>query len=261
MSKGRRVAIRVSLLLFVVCLFCDPFYSGGDHVASSSLGLLMVGWLGVGYGYYSWFANPAYIVALIARKRPYVSTTFSLLAAGLSLVFLSQDQIIMNEAGTSSPIVELGAGYMLWVSAFFTFASWNVLAVVHLVLRERTEEEKLVKRFEKDFASLSDEELSQIPLYELQRIRNKRWAFGRKDLAEQAQQELYRRDPRNKWACTRCKCENFHEKQIRVAGSLAMSWLNIESEKFHAIVCNYCGKAELYSVLMDGSKAMDFLAG
>jgi len=45
-----------------------------------------------------------------------------------------------------------------------------------------------------------------------------------------------------------------------VSGGLASSWLGIETEKFHAIICNYCGKTELFSVLMSGSsKAVDFL--
>jgi len=111
-----------------------------------------------------------------------------------------------------------------------------------------------------DIKELSDEALQELSLSELMRVRNKRWANQKSDLAARADAEIARRDPRRNWKCLRCHHEIFHEKQVRVSGGLASSWLGIETEKFHAIICNYCGKTELFSVLMSGSsKAVDFL--
>lgn len=111
-----------------------------------------------------------------------------------------------------------------------------------------------------DLKELSDEALRELPLSELMRVRNKRWANRKTDLVARAEAEIARRDPRKDWKCLRCDHGIFHEKEIRVSGGLASSWLGVETERFHAIVCNYCGKTEFYSVLMSGAaKAMDFL--
>ena len=105
-----------------------------------------------------------------------------------------------------------------------------------------------------DLRELTDEQLESLPLKELQRIRNKRWANGLKELKNRAEEELNRRDPRRNWKCLRCGKKGFHEKQIRVSGGLAESFLDWERNKYHVIVCNYCGKAEFYNVLMSGAE-------
>ena len=110
-----------------------------------------------------------------------------------------------------------------------------------------------------DLEKLSDEHLAELPLAELQRILNKRWAHGLKELQERAEQELRRRDPRNNWSCSRCGKAAYHEKEIRTSGGLTSSWLNIETNKFHVVVCNYCGKSEFYSVLRSGPLLLDLV--
>lgn len=101
-----------------------------------------------------------------------------------------------------------------------------------------------------DLMKLSDEELEALPLHELQRIRNKRWANGLEELTERANAELRRRDPKVSWECTRCGRKKYHQKEIRVSGGFVQSFLGWERNKYHAITCNYCGKTEFYSVLM-----------
>lgn len=101
-----------------------------------------------------------------------------------------------------------------------------------------------------DLSKLTDAELELLPLSELQRIRNKRWAHGLKELQARAEAELNRRDPRNNWKCNRCGKMHFHEKEIRVSGGFGESFPGWERNKYHAIVCNYCGKTEFYYVLM-----------
>ncbi|NKI34345.1 hypothetical protein HFP89_04120 [Wenzhouxiangella sp. XN79A] len=110
--------------------------------------------------------------------------------------------------------------------------------------------------------AISNLDLKTMPLSDLQRFRSKRWRERDGDLKERVEAELKRRDPRNDWQCRRCEHRIFHEKQIRASGSAAWAWLGVETEKFHAVVCNYCGHTEFYSVLMDNSsKAIDFLIG
>jgi len=110
-----------------------------------------------------------------------------------------------------------------------------------------------------DLERLTDDQLSQLPLAELQRIKSKRWAHGLKELQERAEQELKRRDPRENWSCLRCGKSEYHQKVVRVSGGLTSSWLNIETNKFHVIVCNYCGKSEFYSVLKSDPLLLDLV--
>lgn len=107
---------------------------------------------------------------------------------------------------------------------------------------------------DRDLDKLIDEQLSLLPLSELQRIRSKRWAHGIKERRQRAEDELSRRDPRKTSSCARCANDHYRENEIRVAGSFGESFLGWERNKLHAIVCNYCGKTEFYSVLMSGSE-------
>ena len=105
-----------------------------------------------------------------------------------------------------------------------------------------------------DLKRLSDDELEALPLTELQRIIDRRWAHGKKELEQRAIDELSRRNPKNNWQCLRCGKKNYHEKEIRVAGGFLESFLGWEQNKYHAIICNYCGKSEFYNVKMSGSQ-------
>ena len=113
---------------------------------------------------------------------------------------------------------------------------------------------KLNKRTDWDLMKLTDKELASLPLVELQRVRNKRWAHTSKELLIRAEKELERRDQRNNWSCARCGGEKYHEKEIRVSGGFFESFLGWERNKYHAVICNYCGKTEFYSVMMSGSE-------
>ena len=105
-----------------------------------------------------------------------------------------------------------------------------------------------------DLKRLTDEELELLPLAELQRIINKRWSYNRIELLERAEAELSRRNPKNNWKCQRCNREHYHEKEIRVSGGFMQGFLGLETDKYHAVICNYCGKTEFYNVLMPSSE-------
>lgn len=116
-------------------------------------------------------------------------------------------------------------------------------------------------KWDKELQLMSDEELESLPLEKLLRIRNKRWAWQKPELEKRALEELARRNPKKDWKCSGCGRTEFHEKQARVAGSMVASWFGLETNQFHAIICDYCGKTDLYSVLREGSLATDFLIG
>lgn len=105
-----------------------------------------------------------------------------------------------------------------------------------------------------DLNKLSADELEQLTLPELQRIINKRWANGLEALQERAEKELARRNPLANWSCKACNKPKYHEKEMRVAGGFLASFLGWETEKYHAVICNYCGKTEFYNVQMSSSE-------
>ena len=105
-----------------------------------------------------------------------------------------------------------------------------------------------------DLNKLSDEKLEELTLPELQRINNKRWSHGLEELQERAEDELARRNPLKNWACQKCNKQKYHQKEMRVAGGFLASFLGWETEKYHAVICNYCGKTEFYNVKMSGSE-------
>jgi len=113
---------------------------------------------------------------------------------------------------------------------------------------------KLNKKTDWDLFKLTDEELARVPLTELQRIRNKRWAHGATELRKRADAELEKRDPRRNWSCSRCEKTHYHQKEIRVTGGFLESFIGWERNKYHAIICNYCGKTEFYNVRMSASE-------
>lgn len=118
-----------------------------------------------------------------------------------------------------------------------------------------------IEKHNKELSSYTKEELAELPLDELQRLRNKRWAWQKPELVIEVEEELAKRSPMKNWHCLRCGKNKYHTKQARVAASLAASWMGLETSKYHVVICNYCGKSEFYSVLRNGSLAIDFLTG
>ena len=108
----------------------------------------------------------------------------------------------------------------------------------------------LKRKKDKELELLSDEELQLIPLSKLQRIANKRGAHGLTELEQRARDELARRDPRTNWKWYALRLPAFHEKEVRTAGSFMSAWFSVETQRFHLLVCDNCGKSEFYNVFM-----------
>jgi predicted nucleic-acid-binding Zn-ribbon protein len=100
---------------------------------------------------------------------------------------------------------------------------------------------------EKKLELFTLEELSLLSYRQLIAISNKtRWGRSHKQIKQQVNEELKRRDPRKNWVCKSCGNSKFHEKQIRVSGGFFESYLDWDRNKYHAVVCDYCAKTEFY---------------
>lgn len=78
-----------------------------------------MGWLGMGYGQFSWLANPLYLWALKVRKAdPRSSAFLALLAFCTALEFLLHRTIVKDEGGGTETISSVGWGYLCWLLSF-----------------------------------------------------------------------------------------------------------------------------------------------
>lgn len=108
-----------SILLFAASLTQDCFYIDrpeNPRAWSNGFGLLMVGWLGILTGVYSWLANPTLLVAWLAMWSP-AHRTYAIGTAGIALLltlsFLLHHDIMSDESGNRSKITAYGPGYWL----------------------------------------------------------------------------------------------------------------------------------------------------
>lgn len=126
----------LSILIYIVSLTM-PIYStaGFEDVENYWEGayLLLIGIFGVFIGVYAWLANPLFLgVAIIFWTTDYRKRMlfFSVLAILLSLSFLLNDTILVNEAGHYKAIAERRCGYWLWVSSMVLMAVANYLRMI-----------------------------------------------------------------------------------------------------------------------------------
>ena len=96
---------------------------------------LIIGWMGVFMLHipaFPWLANPILLASwILFRKKPKISYTLCIIAFILMLSFLLVDEIISNEAGTTSKVVFYGLGYWLWLLSSF------IMIVANIILKKR----------------------------------------------------------------------------------------------------------------------------
>lgn len=88
---------------------------------------LMIGWLGPLDGHFSWYANPAFLLALVFVNRPLRSSFFGFIGLALAVSFIFHKKIAVSEAPTYATIVAYGWGYGLWVTSMASLAVGQLL--------------------------------------------------------------------------------------------------------------------------------------
>lgn len=112
-----------SIFLFLASLTQDCFYidrPDDPRAWANGFGLLLVGWLGVLTGIYSWLANPTLLIAWLAMWSP-AHRRYAIGSASIALLmmlsFLFHQDIMSDEAGNRSRITHYGPGYWLWIGS------------------------------------------------------------------------------------------------------------------------------------------------
>ncbi|QDA58850.1 hypothetical protein [Hymenobacter jejuensis] len=122
-----------SILFYLIALTQDAFYIDRvDYNAwSSSLGLLLIGWLGILLGSgaaLTWLANPLLIfswIMLFNDKR--TAIVASSIASLFAITFLLFDKVITSEAPTYSNITHYRLGYWLWLTSCITMMAGSII--------------------------------------------------------------------------------------------------------------------------------------
>ncbi|MBY8608269.1 MAG: hypothetical protein IOC39_27040 [Burkholderia sp.] len=122
MGRTATVLLAASMLFYLVAMFTAPFRTGAPdpHPWADGWQVLLTGWMGVLGGIPAWLANPLVFGAwLMAVKRLRVqAAVLAALALLFGLSFLSQHQIVVNEAGTVEPVHLDAIGYWCWLASF-----------------------------------------------------------------------------------------------------------------------------------------------
>jgi hypothetical protein len=117
---------KTSILIYLSSLFFAAFYINDFQEAQSALFALSMGWVGFSFGFYSWYANPLFLLAYcIQRKSPWLSSCLGVIALILSLSFLRHD--FFTAGYEKFPITAYGFGYFLWVLAIFAFTFGRII--------------------------------------------------------------------------------------------------------------------------------------
>jgi hypothetical protein len=113
--RNNTAHIWISLLLFCAALLFPAYYIKAWHEPEHSLLLLAIGWLGPLGGYFSWYANLFYLIALLKSRDKTNSSIWAFVSLLLSTSFLAHTSIELPDV--SYRISAYGLGYMLWISS------------------------------------------------------------------------------------------------------------------------------------------------
>ena len=116
----------VSIACYVLSLAMPAFrfspdepwvkFSGGNDLWSG-LVVLMLGWVGIFQGVLAWFANPAWLVAVIllfrSRFKACAAWAFAAICLALTSYFLNA--IAADEGGGEIHIQTMGSGFYVWL--------------------------------------------------------------------------------------------------------------------------------------------------
>lgn len=129
--KKEKIFLYLSIGIYIFSLTQKSFCTPGSCGYFSGLLNLIFGWIGLLMLHgpaFTWLANPFLVASWLLQKRnKNTSLICSGISLGLMLSFLLVDEIIANEAGTTSKVVYYGLGYWLWVLSSFIMVLGNLL--------------------------------------------------------------------------------------------------------------------------------------
>jgi hypothetical protein len=123
----RRAALAVCALVWIVSLLLPAVrLSGGP--ALDGFDVLRDGWQAQRAGVYGWYANPAFLAALIASAAGWRRTAAAIAGVGLVLALSSfaADGTI-RDAGLAAPASTFAIGFYSWLAAHAALCVWCIV--------------------------------------------------------------------------------------------------------------------------------------
>ena len=120
-----RLFLFSAVICFVFSLFQTAFFTSGDDI--QGYWVLLIGWIGLVFFQFAWFANPLNLLALLLmEKHPNISFLLSLMALLLAWQLFSFSEIPVGFNYDKVFIKELGFGSYLW------FLAQGLFSLAHL---------------------------------------------------------------------------------------------------------------------------------
>ena len=107
--------VLVAVACYVASLFFPAFYVNDNFGPQSSFGVLLFGWLASLVLNPGWFANPAFLLAVVLTARPRKAAVLAGIALVLALSFLVYRHVPVHEPSSAATVTAYGWGYALWV--------------------------------------------------------------------------------------------------------------------------------------------------
>ncbi len=122
-------------VIFYALSFTQEAFCTEDGGCADSSAILISGIIGVflDENLIAWFANPLFLVSLflIFIKKNKLSLTTSSACLILAIHFLFVKEIVTNEAGHTSIVIEYKLGYYLWSFSFILLLLHNWVVITH----------------------------------------------------------------------------------------------------------------------------------
>ena len=108
--------VLISIGAYLFC-FSQPAFFNSAGAALPRV-LFIMGWLGAFDLNFSWYANPAYFIALLTyTTKPIATRVLSAIALILALSFLAYSGMPTHNGGID-PTKKIGLGYYCWAFSF-----------------------------------------------------------------------------------------------------------------------------------------------
>lgn len=119
---AKKILIFIGLMCLVISLFQISFFTSETDIRG--FWVLIMGWIGLFFFQFAWFANPLNLLALLVlANKPKTSLFLSLLAIGFAAHSIQLTELPIDLKDGKIYIKELGLGFYFWFIAqvlFFT---------------------------------------------------------------------------------------------------------------------------------------------
>lgn len=128
MSPSRWLVLG-ALLLYVISLLL-PAIDGSGFPAFSGMDVLRQGASGWRDGVFAWYANPAFLIAVLACWFRYSKAALAVAIVGMLLALSSfTAESTAESAGRSIPAFSFAIGFYLWLMAFVGIIAATVVGI------------------------------------------------------------------------------------------------------------------------------------